>query len=244
MKRAAGIAIALVGVAAAILALLPGVSLTGWMLGVVEWIRDAGAAGVVVFALVYGAAAVLMLPGSVLTLAAGFAYGPLWGTLLVWPVSTVAAVLAFALGRTLLRGWITRRVAASPRFAAVDHAVADEGGKIVFLLRLSPIFPFNLLNYMLGLTRIRLRSYTLASLAGMLPGTILYVYLGSLVTSATQLASGEKPSGGAAQTALYWGGLVAALIVTVLVTRIARKALRRTLPPAAAAATASQETPR
>ena len=107
-------------------------------------------------------------------------------------MSVAAATLAFVLGRTVARGWIARRIAGSPRFAAVDEAIGENGFRIVLLLRLSPLFPFNLLNYALGLTRLSLRDYVVASALGMLPGTILYVYLGSLVTSAS-----ESPPAGA-----------------------------------------------
>ena len=200
-----------------------------WLLGLVEWVRAAGAAGVAAFAAVYVAATLLLLPGSALTAGAGFAYGPLWGTLLVSPVSVLAASLAFVLGRTVARGWVARRMAAAPRFAAVDQAIGESGLKIVLLLRLSPLFPFNLLNYGLGLTRVSFRDYVLGSFLGMLPGTALYVYLGSLVTSASELLSGRSSGPGAAGQALYWVGLGATMVVTVLVTRIARRALDRAI---------------
>lgn len=200
-----------------------------WALRLVEWIRGAGALGVGVYAFVYITATLLVLPGSILTLGAGFAYGPLLGTLLVSPVSVVAATLAFLLGRGVLREWIARRMDAYPRFKAIDEAVANNGFKIVLLLRLSPIFPFNLLNYALGLTRVSLRDYVVASVPGMLPGTFLYVYLGSLVTSATELVSGQRPAAGVWGQVLYWGGLAATLLVTILITKTARKALDNAL---------------
>ena len=125
-----------------------------WLLQLVDWIRGAGPLGVGVYALAYVAATLFLLPGSILTLCAGFAYGPLRGTLLVSPVSVLAATLAFLLGRGILRGWISRRIEAYPRFKAIDKAIGESGFKIVLLLRLSPVFPFNLLNYALGLTRV------------------------------------------------------------------------------------------
>ena len=200
-----------------------------WALLLVEWIRDAGAVGVLVYALAYILATLFLLPGSILTAGAGFAYGPVGGTLLVSPVSVLAATLAFVLGRTLARNWVSRRMEQHPRFAAINEAIGESGFKIIFLLRLSPIFPFNLLNYALGLARVRLRDYVVASFLGMLPGTFLYVYLGSLVTNASELLSGKRPSAGAWGQVLYWGGLVATVFVTVLVTRIARRALNRAL---------------
>src|SRR5690606_12700719 len=200
-----------------------------WALELVSYVQSAGALGVALFAVAYIFVTVLLLPGSLLTLGAGFAYGPLWGVLLASPVSVAAATLAFVLGRSFAREWVARRVARQPRFDAIDRAVGENGFKIVLLLRLSPFFPFNLLNYALGLTRVKLRTYVLASFLGMLPGTFLFVYLGSLVTRASELASGDRPEAGVWGQFLYWGGLVATLLVVVSVTRIARRALREAL---------------
>ena len=210
----------------ALFTLLP---VASWLVTVVEWIRDQGPAGTALFAVAYVAAAVLLLPGSVLTIGAGFAYGPLWGLMLISPVSVLAATTAFLLGRTIARDWITRRLGQDPRLAAIDAAVGQSGFKIVLLLRLSPLFPFNVLNYTLGLTRVRLRDFVLGSWIGMLPGTALYVYIGSLVTSASELASDTHPSAGVEGRVLLVVGLVATLAVVVLVTRIARKALKHAL---------------
>jgi uncharacterized membrane protein YdjX (TVP38/TMEM64 family) len=223
-------AVAVAGIAAALF-LLP---LDRWLLALVETMRGAGAGGAALYVAAYVLACVLFLPGSVLTLAAGFAYGPVQGTLLVMVASMLGATAAFVLGRTVLRGRIERRLAGQPRFAAVDRAVAAQGFKVVLLLRLSPLFPFNVLNYALGLTRVPLRTYALASLIGMFPGTLLYVYLGSLVTSAAQLASGQRPQGGPYGQLLFWGGLVATVLATVLITRTARRALQHTLDEAPA----------
>jgi uncharacterized membrane protein YdjX (TVP38/TMEM64 family) len=168
----------------------------------------------------------------VLTIGGGFAYGPLWGLVLVSPVSVLAATAAFLLGRTVARGWVTRRLGQDPRLAAIDAAVGLSGLKIVLLLRLSPVVPFNALNYLLGLTRVRLRDFILGSWIGMLPGTALYVYIGSLVTTASELASGSRPSTGFAGHALLALGLAATLAVTVLLTRIAQRSLRSALADA------------
>ena len=137
--------------------------------------------------------------------------------------------------------WISRRLGRDPRFTAIDAAVGANGFRIVLLLRLSPAFPFNLLNYGLGLTSVRLRDYLLGSFLGMLPGTALYVYIGSLVTSAAELSSGQRPDAGPWGHGLYWGGLGATLLVTVILTRIAKRALtaelanRPTLSPSSEA---------
>jgi uncharacterized membrane protein YdjX (TVP38/TMEM64 family) len=226
------VGLAAAGALVAALLLLP---LDRWLLALVETMRGAGGAGAVLYVAAYVVACVLLLPGSVLTLAAGFAYGVVQGTLLVMVASMLGAVTAFVLGRTVLRGRIERRLAGQPRFAAVDRAVAAQGFKVVLLLRLSPLFPFNVLNYALGLTRVPLRTYALASLIGMFPGTLLYVYLGSLVTSAAQLASGQRPAGGPYGQLLFWGGLAATVLATVLITRTARRALAQTLDAKGAA---------
>ena len=107
----------------------------------------------------------------------------------------------------------------------MDDAIGERAFSIVFLLRLSPLVPFTLLNYFLGLTRARLRDYVLASATGMLPGIFLYVYIGSLVTDAAALAGGQAPEAGVAGKVLLYGGLVATAVVTVLVSRIAKRKL-------------------
>lgn len=215
----------LAGALAASLLVLPW---SRWTLRLVEWIREAGAVGVAFYVVAYVVATLLLLPGSVLTAGAGFAYGPVLGTLLVSPASVLAATLSFLLGRSAARDWVSRRIATDPRFGAIDRAIGESGFRIVLLLRLSPIVPFNLLNYALGLTRVRLRDYVLASFLGMLPGTVLYVYLGSVVKNASELLAGRAVTGPWGQ-ALYWGGLVATIAAAVLISRTARRALHRTL---------------
>jgi pyruvate/2-oxoglutarate dehydrogenase complex dihydrolipoamide dehydrogenase (E3) component/uncharacterized membrane protein YdjX (TVP38/TMEM64 family) len=226
--RRARIAIALAALAILVTAgaLLP---VRTWMLSLVAWIRAAGAAGVAVYAAGYIAATVTLLPGSLLTLGAGFAYGPLVGTLIVSPVSVVAATLSFLLGRTVARGWVERKLEHNPRLGAIDRAVGENGLKTVILLRMSPLLPFNLLNYALSLTRVRFRDYVLGSFVGMLPWTVMYVYLGSLVTSASAL--GTSHASGPWHALAYWGGLAATAVAVVMVTRMAKSALERELRP-------------
>ena len=191
-----------------------------------DWIRDQGMVGVLVFAAVYIAATVLFIPGSILTLGAGFVYGVVWGTLYVSVASTIGATAAFLVGRYLARDWVASKVEGSPRLQSIDRAVGDEGWKIVGLTRLSPIFPFNLLNYAYGLTRVRLRDYFFASWIGMFPGTVMYVYIGSLAGSlATVGADGRSRTTG--EWILYGVGLAATVVVTFYVTRLARKALSK-----------------
>jgi uncharacterized membrane protein YdjX (TVP38/TMEM64 family) len=158
---------------------------------------------------------------------------------LVSPASVLGASAAFAIGRTLGRGTVERKVGANPLFRAIDHAIGGGGLAVVALLRLSPIVPFNLLNYALSLTRVRFRDFVLGSFAGMLPATILYVYLGSLAASLTELAGGTSAPSAAGQ-ALFVLGLGATVAVTVILTRRARRALDRqlgTAPPPGGAST-------
>lgn len=198
-----------------------------YVLAFVAWVRNAGVPGMVLFAAAYVLATVLFVPGLLLTMGAGLAYGLVVGAPLVWLSANLAAAAAFVLGRTLARDVIAHRVAGNAKFAAIDRAVGREGFKIVLLTRLSPAFPFNLLNYAYGLTRVTLRDYVAASLIGMIPGTVMYVYLGSLLTDVAQLAAGA--GGGAAVP--WWlkvVGFAATVAVTIVVTRVARRALEET----------------
>jgi uncharacterized membrane protein YdjX (TVP38/TMEM64 family) len=203
--------------------------IAAWISFVIEWVRGAGNIGLLVYFLFYTIGVVLFLPGSLLTLGAGFLYGPLLGTLLVSPASVAGATLAFLAGRFVARDWVMHRIASSPKFSAIDEGIGKRGFYIVFLIRLSPVFPFTLLNYALGLTRVKLRDYVLASFLGMLPGTFLYVYFGSLITSVAQLLSGKRPVAGPWGEVLFFGGLAATVAVTWLITRVARRALDRAL---------------
>ncbi|ACB73598.1 TVP38/TMEM64 family protein [Opitutus terrae] len=189
------------------------------------WIERLGAWAPVGFILLYIAATVLFVPGSALTLGAGALFGVGFGSALVSVGATLGATAAFLVGRYFARDWVAAKIAGNASFAAIDRAVAREGWKIVGLTRLSPAFPFSLLNYAFGLTRVSLRDYVLASWIGMMPGTVMYVYLGSLARAATQRQ--RTP----AEWALYGVGLVATVLVTVFVTRLARAALAKRSSP-------------
>ncbi|MBI5446309.1 MAG: TVP38/TMEM64 family protein [Deltaproteobacteria bacterium] len=190
------------------------------------WIDALGAWGPTAFIALYVAASVLFLPGSILTLGAGAIFGVVQGAAVVSVAATLGAAAAFLVGRYLARGWVARKIEGNAKFKAIDDAVAREGWKIVGLTRLSPVFPFNLLNYAYGLTRVSLRAYFLASWIGMLPGTVMYVYLGSLAGSLATLGQqGHERT--PAQWALYVVGLAATVAVTLYVTRIARAALAK-----------------
>ena len=181
-----------------------------------------------IFIIIYIAATVLFLPGSVLTLGAGFLFGVVRGSIYVSVASTVGATLAFIIGRYFLRDWVTRKIESNNSFRAVNNAAAEEGWKIVGLLRLSPVFPFNLLNYALGVTKVKLHHYILASWIGMMPGTVMYVYFGSLAGDSATLDSGAGQNPTAVWT-IRIIGLIATVAVTLFVTRIAKKALTQRL---------------
>jgi uncharacterized membrane protein YdjX (TVP38/TMEM64 family) len=191
----------------------------------VRWASGTGTPGLVVFSFIYMGAAVLFLPGSVLTLLAGALFGLERGTLAVSAGATLGAAASFLIARYLARDRVAHLAAENPRFASLDAAVGKEGWKIVFLTRLSPIFPYNLLNYLFGLTRVGFWPYLLASWAGMLPGTILYVYLGFAGRAVAVNASG--PEVGNLWEGVFWGvGLAATALLTFYVARLARRALR------------------
>jgi uncharacterized membrane protein YdjX (TVP38/TMEM64 family) len=189
------------------------------------WVDGQGALGPIAFVTGYALAVVAFAPGSVLTLAAGAIFGLARGTLYVFVAATLGASLAFLVARYLARPWVERRLAAHPGFAAIDRAIAAQGRRIVFLLRLSPAFPFNLLNYALGLTRVRFADALVASL-GMLPGTLLYVYYGHVGGALATAAAGGAARRGPADYAVLGLGLAATIAVTAIVARLARRALR------------------
>lgn len=190
-----------------------------------EWIAGLGPLGPILFVLLYIVATVAFLPGSILTLGAGAVFGVVQGTIYVSIASTLGATAAFLVGKYLARDWVSKKLEAFPKFKAVDEAVAEGGWRVVGLIRLSPAFPFNLLNYAFGLTQVKLRDYIIASWAGMLPGTIMYVYVGSLAGDLATLGAGGRAKS-PAEWALYGVGLLATVGVTIYVTKIARKALQ------------------
>lgn len=187
-----------------------------------DWVADLGSWGAIIFIALYVGATVLFIPGSVLTLGAGAVFGVAWGSVYVSIASTLGATAAFLVGRYLARDAIARKIEGNERFAAIDKAVAKEGWKIVGLTRLSPVFPFTLLNYAFGLTRVKLGHFILASWIGMMPGTVMYVYLGSLAKA----ASGERTRT-TGEWVLYGVGFLATIVVTIFVTRIAKRALAK-----------------
>lgn len=218
------------------LAVVAGLILAGRQAGVyvprfAQWVEGLGVWGPVAFILGYAVATVAFIPGSLLTLAAGAIFGLGYGTIYTLIGATLGASAAFLVARYVARGAIERKIADNARFAAIDRAVGREGFKIVALLRLSPIFPFNLLNYSLGLTKVGFLPYLGASIA-MLPGTLLYVYYGKAAGSLAALAGGAQTAKGTGSWVLLGVGLAATIVVTTFVTRLAGKALRQEIDAA------------
>lgn len=214
-----------IGLAALVALVLLGREAGGYVPRFAQWVDELGLWGPAVFVVGYAVAVVAFVPGSILTLAAGAIFGVMEGTVLVLVGATLGSTGAFVVSRYFARGAVARKVEGDRRFAAIDRAIEREGRRIVFLLRLSPIFPFNLLNYALGLTRVRLADYIVASF-GMLPGTLLYVYSGKVAGELATLAGSGAEHRGAGYYTVIGMGFAATAIVTILVTRIARRALR------------------
>lgn len=204
--------------------LLFGRRVAGYLPEFSAWVDGLGVWGPVVFVVGYAVATVAFIPGSLLTVAGGAIFGLAEGTALVFVGACLGATGAFIASRYFFRGAIEKRVAAEPRFAAIDRAVGREGFKIVLLLRLTPIVPFVLLNYALGLTRVKLGHYASAFI-GMLPATLLYVYYGKVVGDLAEVAAGVGDERGWGTHVTTGVGLLATVAVIVLVTRIARRAL-------------------
>lgn len=191
-----------------------------WLRHFQRYVRGAGALGYVVYALVYAVCCILFVPASILTLGAGAIFGLAGGTVVVVIGATVGAICSFALARTFMRKRIETMIGESERFQALDRAIARQGAKIVFLIRLAPIFPFTYINYAFGLTAVRFIPYAAATLIGIIPGTIAYTYLG-------YAAAGATTGGSSTRTIIQISGAVAALVVTFFVARVATTAIRR-----------------
>ena len=189
------------------------------------WIENLGSIGAIAFIGIYIAATVAFLPAFILTLGAGVLFGVLLGSIYVFIGATLGSIAAFLVGRYLARDWVAKKIADNDKFKAIDRAVGTEGLKIVLLTRLSPAFPFNLLNYAFGVTGVSVRDYIIGSI-GMIPGTIMFVYIGSLAGSLALIGTDAQPP---VNPTLQWTirivGLIATVAVTVYVTRLAKQAL-------------------
>jgi uncharacterized membrane protein YdjX (TVP38/TMEM64 family) len=197
-----------------------------WTKNFNDRVGQMGMAGIFIFIGFYAVATVLLAPGSVITIGAGFAFGLWKGFLAVSAGSTLGAALAFLVARFVAREKVVAISRRNEKFRRIDDAIGKEGAKLIFLLRLSPVIPFNVSNYFYGLTAVKFWPYVLASWMGMIPGTFLYVYIGTVGQAA---AAGSEAVRHSWQ---YWTfmsiGLTATIVVTIWVTRIARKALRKT----------------
>ncbi len=193
--------------------------------GVLRWVGSLGPLGPAIFVILYTIAPVLFIPGAILSIGAGTVFGLLAGSIYVSIGATLGATCAFLVGRYLARGWVAGKLEGNPKFKAIDRAVAREGWKIVGLARLSPFFPFNVLNYAFGLTEIPLKDYFFATWAGMIPGIIMYVYIGTLAGDVARI--GTRP---VVRTPGQWTlevvGFIASVAVALYVTYVAGRALR------------------
>jgi len=193
------------------------------MLDVLKWIESLGYIGGIAFIATYILSTVVFIPATILTLGAGVVFGVVWGSLYVFVGATLGAIAAFLIGRYLARDWIGKKIEGNQKFVAIDQAVAHSGFKIVLLARLSPLFPFNLLNYAFGITGVSFKEYALASI-GMLPATVMYVYIGSIAGDVARIGSEDQST-----DAIKWGiriiGFIATVAVTVYTTRLAQKAI-------------------
>ncbi len=197
-----------------------------WLVQLTDWAQAHPRIAWAGFILAYILAAVLMVPGSILTLAAGVLFGVALGVALVSLASTLGACCAFLVGRFLARDWVESRLEAMPRFSALDRAVARKGWQIVLLARLSVLIPYNLLNYALGLTNVRFGAYLFSTVVGMLPAILLYVYLGSVAGS---LASMDQAGTPAIPQSIFVTGLIVTAVLIVVIARLTAKALRTEL---------------
>jgi uncharacterized membrane protein YdjX (TVP38/TMEM64 family) len=188
------------------------------------WIKTLGYLAPIAFIGIYNLATILLIPGSLLTLGGGFIFGAVWGSIYVLIAATLGATFAFLIGRYLSRDWVRQQLDKYPKFKAIEAAVSKEGLKVVLLTRLSPVFPFNLLNYAFGVTGVSLKDYVLGSI-GMIPGTLLYVYIGSLVSDLALVGTSAQPDNPLLKWTIRSIGLIATVAVTIYITRIAKKAL-------------------
>src|SRR6266487_5752810 len=162
-----------------------------WLRSFNDWVGQMGVAGILIFIGVYALATVLLAPGSVLTIGAGFVFGLWKGFLAVSVGATLGASLAFLIARFIARDKVEVIARRNEKFAKIDNAIGEQGAKLIFLLRLSPVIPFNLSNYFYGLTGVKFWPYVFASWSGMIPGTFLYVYIGTAGKGAVMVARGE-----------------------------------------------------
>ncbi|MBD2569378.1 TVP38/TMEM64 family protein [Anabaena lutea] len=188
------------------------------------WIDSLGTIGAIAFIIIYIIATIAFLPAAILTLGAGVVFGVFWGSVYVFIGATLGAIAAFLIGRYVARNWVDKKIADNKQFTAIDKAVSKKGLKIVFLTRLSPLFPFNLLNYALGITGVSFKDYFFGSV-GMIPGTIMYVYIGSFAGNIALIGTEAQPTNMTLTWVIKILSFIATLAVTIYVTSVAKKAL-------------------
>jgi len=225
MRKLAALTVIVIG----LLVLMRFLPVTRWLHTFNDCIGRMGIAGIFIFIAVYAAATILLAPGAILAIGAGFAFGLWKGFLAVSAGSTFGAALAFLVARSIARDRIEAMAKGNDRFQRIDSAIGAQGAKIIFLLRLSPVIPFNLSNYFYGLTGVKFWPYVFASWIGMMPATFLYVFIGTTGKATVSAASGEAMKYGWQYWTFVSLGLAATIVVIIWVTKIARDALKKTV---------------
>jgi uncharacterized membrane protein YdjX (TVP38/TMEM64 family) len=228
-KSVTGRIVALITIVIALFLAMKFLPVQQWLRIFNDWVAKMGTAGIFIFIGVYAVATVLLAPGAILTIGAGFAFGLWKGFLAVSGGATIGAALAFLVARFIARDKIEAIAQRNDKFRKIDNAIGRQGAKLIFLLRLSPVIPFNLSNYFYGLTAVKFWPYVVASWIGMMPGTFLYVYIGTAGKVAVAAAAGGGPAvkHGWQHWTFLCVGFAATIIVTIWVTKIARDALKR-----------------
>jgi uncharacterized membrane protein YdjX (TVP38/TMEM64 family) len=228
-KSAVGRLLMLIAIVVALFLVMKFLPVRDWLRNFNDWVGQMGAAGILIFIIVYAVATVFLAPGAILTIGGGFAFGLWKGFVAVSAGATFGASLAFLVARFIARDKVEAIAQRNDKFRKIDKAIGRQGAKLIFLLRLSPVIPFNLSNYFYGLTSVKFWPYVLASWIGMMPGTLLYVYIGTAGKAAVSAAAGGETIKHGWQ---YWTflsvGLAATIVVTIWVTKIARDALKET----------------
>lgn len=211
---------------------LVGLALVGAFLPLREWLLQAasgiaalGFSGPFLYGLFYIVSS-LLIPSSLLSLAAAFLFGAWTGFVVMNLGAVLGACLGFWIARRFARSWIESKIAAEPRWSALDRATQCDGWKIVLLTRLAPIFPYILLNYAYGLSAVRFRDYLLATWAGMIPSGLAFAYLGAAARNLAELGGDSE---GMLQSWMFWAGIVATALALLGITVWARRALRQGL---------------
>lgn len=200
-----------------------------WLAALLVRVGELGPWGPILFALLYVAAAVTMAPAFLLSVAAGAIFGVWKGSLLVFVSATMGATAAYAVARRVARTGAMKWLLRDRRVEVVRQAVAHQGAWVQFLLRLSPIVPYVLLNYALGFSRVPLRDFLIACF-GMIPTIVMYAYYGRVVGDVAKVAAGVAPPRGEEYYVLLVVGLIATVIATMIITRAARRAIEQQRP--------------